>query len=190
MNNQNRWLIIALISAVASTCILATFALSKDTPRAAEETSPRNAKNKLPISARLVASEGKTLLEVSPEIDAKLASEIQVKITVWSGADSTEKYSLLYLLKNDAKGFALEADLSRTPQEIQHRLLLRLPELLYVHNSYDSSLSREYLTFLPGDVIEIKNTLFQPIVIQCQPKTFETSKLRPDLKGPLFYSQR
>ena len=190
MNNQNRWLIIALITTVTATLILTAFTLSKDTQKAAETTSPIKTKNKLPIVARFVASEGKNLLELSPEADAKLAAEIQIKITVWSGADSTEAYSLLYLLKNDARGFSLEADLSRTPREIQHRLLVRLPELLYIHNSYDSTLTREYLTFLPGDIVEIKNTLFQPIIIQCQPKTSETSKLRPDLKGKLYYGER
>ena len=186
-NNNQKWLAAALIASVALNCVLAVFVLSPKNPAEPDRLKVKDSRPKLPLSVRFVTYEGKAYLEISPDINAKLDSEIQIKVSKWSGADSTQVNSLLYLIKSDTNGLYLKTDNIRTVGN-PNQYVFRLPELLYLQAAYASDRWREYVTFLPGDIVEVKNSLFQPIVIQCQAKTVEVSKLYPDPKGKVFFA--
>lgn len=187
INNQVKWLAAALIASVALNCVLAVSVLSPKNPGEPDQPKAKDSRPKLPLSVRFVSYEAKTYLEISPDINAKLGSEIQIKISKWSGADSTQVNALLYLIKSDANGLYLQTDNVRTVGH-PNQYVFRLPQLLYLQAAYASDVWREYVTFLPGDIVEVKNNLFQPIVIQCQTKTTEVSKLYPDPKGKVYFA--
>ncbi len=97
-NNNQKWLAAALIASVALNCVLAVFVLSPKNPAEPDRLKVKDSRPKLPLSVRFVTYEGKAYLEISPDINAKLDSEIQIRVSKWSGADSTQVNSLLYLI--------------------------------------------------------------------------------------------
>jgi hypothetical protein len=192
---RNKYLKILLCFFVLVNCYAGCLVLKfKDSPTSDAGTPP--AKPALPIEAKFVSIENCIYLKISKVNGAELDSDLPVKISKWNGTDSKLEWTMVFLIKKDKDGFYLQRSSDPNDINAQRRATIdaysykiHLPELLY-ELSFFQWAEKNYLSFFPGDTIQIKNALCEPIVLQCPLKVSGSSDIKPDAKGKIDFVKK
>ncbi len=196
MLNKNKWATAIICTLIAVICLLGTLLLLKNNPSESTDGKGSNAKRAanekplLPIEARFVSKEGKNYLKISPRPGVDLPGELAVEITKWKGAGSKFESSTTRLIKKDSVGIYLETPPNPRVAPDYYAYRIHLPQLYYNIGIYGGNSWREYSTYLPGDTVQILNSLCEPIVIVCPLKVTEQSNIAPDTKGSIDFIRK
>jgi hypothetical protein len=149
--------------------------------------SDPSAKPSLPIEARFVSFEGKNFLKITTRAGANFDGELAVQISKWRGSDSKHESTNIRLIKKDGTGYYFET--TPNPKVVPDYYVYRMhfPQLYYNIGIYGGNSWREYATYLPGDTVQILNSICDPIVLQCPLKVNEVSDIPPDAKGKIDF---
>ena len=206
MEILKRWGTAIIFTLAAIVCLLAALLFLKSTPgyslpsgadnssaitdRGQQHKVDPKAKPGLPIEARFVSISGKYYLKITPRTGSDLEGELAVEITKWTGAGSKFESTTTRLIKKDGSGVYLETPPNPRVVPDYYVYRIHLPQLFYNIGIYGGTSWRVYSTYLPGDIVQIQNSLCEPIVLECPLKVSEQSDIAADTKGKVDFIRK